>query len=107
MWHVVFKILVLIIKTLNYPILTGLDPILPPQTSKTTAAKEKINERAEPQQDQPKLITDDKKEPVKGDKDETLEEKNDSQTESNLGQLQVLEEKEFVRAKKNVEIKKN
>ena len=64
MLHVVFMILVLNIKTLNYPILTGLDPILPPQTSKTTETKEKINEGAEPQHDQLKLITDDKKEPV-------------------------------------------
>ena len=41
---------------------------------------------------------------VDRDKDETLEEKNDSQTESILGQLQVLEEKKFIRAKTILEI---
>ena len=44
---------------------------------------------------------------VERDKDEVLEEKNDSQTESILGQLQVLEDKKFIRAKTKLEIIKN
>ena len=44
-----------------------------------------------PQQEQLKLLTDDEEVKVERDKDETLEEKNDSQTENILGQLQVLQ----------------
>ena len=82
-----------------------LGPQLPPQTSKTTATKETFTENAaEPQQDQLELLTDDEEVKVERDKDEILEEKNDSQTESILGQLQVLERKKFIRAKIILEI---
>ena len=70
-----------------------LRPQLPPQTSKTTATKETFTKNtAEPKQEQLVLLTDDEEEKVERDKDEILEEKNDSQAESILGQLQVLEE---------------
>ena len=57
-----------------------------------------------PQQEQLELLTDDEEVKVERDKDETLEEKNDSQTENILGQLQVIEDKKFVRAKTIIEI---
>ena len=53
---------------LSYP--KRLRPLLPPQTSKTTATTETFTEKAEPPQEQFKLLTDDKKEPVKCDIDE-------------------------------------
>ena len=62
---------------LSYP-----KPLLPPQTSKTTATTETFTEKAEPPQEQFKLLTDDEKEPVECDKDEKSEEKNDIQTKS-------------------------
>ena len=83
-----------------------LRPQLPPQTSKTTATKETFTENtAEPKQEQLELLTDDEEEKVERDKDEILEEKNDSQAESILGQLQVLEEnlleqKPYLKSKK-------
>ena len=80
---------------------------LPPQTSKTTATKETFTENAEPQQNQLDLITEDEEVPLERDKDEILEEKNDSQTESILGQLQVLEDKKFIRANTILEIIQN
>ena len=103
MLHVFFKIIILNIKMLNYPILTGL----PPQTSKTTATKETFTENVECQQEQLKLLADDEEVPVKRDKDEILEEKHDILTESILGQLQVLKDKKFVRAKTVLEIIEN
>ena len=67
--------------------LNRLRPQLPPQTSKTTATKEIFTENAaEPQQEQLELLTDDEEVKVECDKDEILDEKNDSQTESILGQ---------------------
>ena len=50
------------------------------------------------------MLTDDEEVKVERDKDEILEEKNDSQTESILGELQVLEDKKFIRAKTILEI---
>ena len=82
-----------------------LRPQLPPPTSKTTATKVTFTENAaEPQQEQLELLPDDEQVRVERDKDEILEEKNDSQTESILGQLQFLEGKKFFRAKTIVEI---
>ena len=82
--------------------LNRLRPQLTPQTSKPTATKETLTENAaEPQQDQLELLTDDEEMKVERDKDEKLEEKNDSQTESILGQLQVLEQKPYLKSKKN------
>ena len=63
--------------------LNRLSPQLPPQTSKTTATKELLTENAaEPQQDQLELLTENEELKVERDKDEILEEKNDSQTKS-------------------------
>ena len=63
--------------------LNRLSTQLPPQTSKTTATKELLTENAaEPRQDQLELLTDNEELKVERDKDEILEEKNDSQTES-------------------------
>ena len=87
--------------------LNRLRPQLPPQTEKTTATKETFTENVEPQQEQLKLLTDDEEVPVERDKDEILEEKHNRQTESILGQLQVLEDKKFVRAKTVLEIIEN
>ena len=84
--------------------LNRLRPQLPPQASKTTATKETFTENVEPQQEQLKLLTDDEKVPVERDKDEILEDKLDRQTETILGQLQVLDDKKFVRAKTVLEI---
>ena len=70
--------------------LNRLRPQLPPQTSKTTATKETFTDNVEPQQEQLKLLTDDEEVPVERVKDEILEEKHNRQTESILGQLQVL-----------------
>ena len=87
--------------------LNRLRPQLPPQTSKTTATKETFTDNVEPQQEQLKLLTDDEEVPVERVKDEKLEEKHNRQTESILGQLQVLEDKKFVRAKTVLEIIEN
>ena len=88
--------------------LNRLRPRLPPQTNKTTSkTKETFTENVEPQQEQLKLLTDDEEVPVERDKDEKLEEKHNRQTESILGQLQVLEDKKFVRAKTVLEIIEN
>ena len=87
--------------------LNRLRPQLPPQTSKTTATKETFTDNVEPQQEQLKLLTDDEEVPVERVKDEILEEKHNRQTESILGQLQVLEDKKFVRAKTVLEIIEN
>ena len=85
--------------------LNRLRPQLPPQTSKTTATKGTFTENAaEPQQEQLELLTDDEEVKVERDKDEILEEKNECQTESNLGQLQVLEGKKYIRGKTILEI---
>ena len=61
-----------------------------PRTSETAATKETFTENAaEPQQKQlVLLITDNEEVKVEPDKDEIIEEKNDSQTESILEQLQ-------------------
>ena len=78
-----------------------LRPQLPPQTGETTATKESFTENAaEPQQEQLELLTDKEELKVERDKDEILEEKNDSI----LGQLQVLEGKKFIIAKTILEI---
>ena len=90
---------------LSYP--NRLRSQLPPQTSKTTATKETFTEKIEPQQEQLKLLTDNEEVPVERDKDEILKEKHNRQTESVLGQLQVLEDKKFVRAKTVLEIIEN
>ena len=87
--------------------LNRLRPKLPPQTSKNTATKETFSENIEPQQEQLKLLTADEEGPVEPDKGEILEEKHDRQTGSVLGQLQVLEDKNFVRAKTVLEIIEN
>ena len=87
--------------------LNRLRPQLPPQTSKTTATKETFTDNVEPQQEQLKQLTDDEEVPVERVKDEILEEKHNRQTESILGQLQVLEDKKFVRAKTLLEIIEN
>ena len=86
-------------KNAQLSFLNRLRPQLTPQTSKTTATKETLTENAaEPQQDQLELLTDDEEMKVERDKDEILEEKNDSQTESILGQLQVLEQKPYLKS---------
>ena len=87
--------------------LNRLRPQLPPQTSKTTATKETFTDNVEPQQEQLKLLTDNEEVPVERVKDEILEEKHNRQFKSILGQLQVLEDKKFVRAKTVLEIIKN
>ena len=66
--------------------LNWLRPLLPPQTSKTTAKKEQFTENVELQLEQLKLISDDEEAAlVDRDKDEITEEKIDTLTESNLG----------------------
>ena len=80
--------------------LNRLRPQLPAQTSKTTATKETFTENVDPQQEQLKLLTDDKEHYEV----EILEEKHDRRTESILGQLQVLEDKKNFRAKTVLEI---
>ena len=67
--------------------LNWLRPLLPPQTSKTTAKKkEQFKENVEIQQEQLKLLSDNEEAAlVDRDKDEITEEKNDSLTESVLG----------------------
>ena len=87
--------------------LNRLRPQLPPQTSKTIATKETFTDNVEPQQEQLKLLTDDEEVPVERVKDKILEEKHNRQTESILGQLQVLVDKKFVRAKTVLEIIEN
>ena len=87
--------------------LSRLRSQLPPQTSKTTATKEPFTENVEPQKEHLKLLTDNEEKPVERDKHEILEEKHDRQTESSLGQLQVLEDKKFIRAKTVLEIIEN
>ena len=79
--------------------LNRLRPQLLPQTKVTFTEN-----AAEPQQEQLELLPDDEEVKVERDKDEILEEKNDSQAESILGQLQFLEGKKFIRAKTIVEI---
>ena len=79
--------------------LSRLRPQLPPQTSKTTLTKGTVTENAEPHQEQLELLRDDGEVTVKCDKYEILEEKHDRQTESVLGQLQVLEEKRSLEQK--------
>ena len=80
--------------------LNRLRPQLSAQTSKTTATKETFTENAaETQHEQLELLTNDKEVKFERDKDEILEEKNDIQTESILGQLQVLEGKNLLEQK--------
>ena len=72
-----------------------LRPLLPPQFSETTATKDIFTEKAETQQQQLNLLTDNEKVPVDCDKTDLIEEKMDRRTESILEQLQVLEEKKL------------
>ena len=53
------------------------------------------------------MLRDNEELPVEGDKDERLEKKHNRQVESILGQLQVLQDKKFVRAKIVFEIMEN
>ena len=96
MLHVLLTIILVYKKNAQLSYLNRLRPQLPPQTSKTTATKETFTENAEPQQKQLDLITEDEEVPLERDEGEILEEKNDSQTESILRQLQILEDKKFL-----------
>ena len=79
-------ILLLKIKNLNYPTLTGLDPFYLLKLVRLLQRKEPFTENSALQQEQIKLSTDDEEAAlVDRDKDEITDEKNDTLIESVLG----------------------